>query len=75
MFGEWMGDERIILNDSSCKYCNADYYEPINNTVDYSGLEISLNCKGATIRVRAYMFKELFETQDIVNINYCPMCR
>ncbi|MBQ8298420.1 MAG: hypothetical protein IJX99_01120 [Clostridia bacterium] len=57
-----------------CKYCeDKTGFTPINRTVDYSGLEISMSSKGM-LRCRAYMFKELFETQDVVNINYCPMC-
>jgi hypothetical protein len=58
-----------------CEYCNKDTngFIPINNTVDYSGLEISINHKGM-LRCRNYNFKELYDTQDIVNINYCPMC-
>ena len=57
-----------------CKYCEDKIgFTPINNTVEYSGLEISVSSKGM-LRCRAYMFKETFNTQDIVNIKYCPMC-
>lgn len=57
-----------------CEYCESEIgFVPINNTVDYSGLEIGLNGKGM-LRCRAYMFKRNFETQDIVNIKFCPMC-
>lgn len=57
-----------------CEYCKEENcFIPLNDTVDYSGLEMSISSKGM-LRTRAYMFKEIFETQDIVNINYCPMC-
>ena len=57
-----------------CEYCNEDYsvLNPISDK--YSGLEISLMTKIKILRVRAYMHKELFETQDVININYCPVC-
>lgn len=57
-----------------CEYCEkGNGFKALNDTVDYSGLEISINNKGM-LRTRAYMFKKNFQTQDIVNINYCPMC-
>ena len=60
---------------SECKYCKEEYYTAMNvDTFPISGLEIALNCKSADIRVRAYMDKDLFESQEFVRINYCPMC-
>lgn len=56
-----------------CKYCEEVGFTPLSDTVEYSGLEISMNKKG-WIRCRAYMGKEIFETQDVVSINYCPIC-
>lgn len=57
---------------SECEYHNDDYYTTMNGeTMGYSGLEIALCCKNATIRCRAV--DEGW--QDFVNINYCPMCR
>lgn len=56
-----------------CEYCEKNKFEPLNTTVDYSGLEIAISRSGV-LRVRNYNFKELFETQDAVNINYCPIC-
>lgn len=57
-----------------CKYCETKEFKALNTTVDYSGLEITVSGRGI-LRVRNYNFKELFDTQDAVNINYCPMCR
>ena len=58
----------------SCEYCSKSYSVLNANSKDYSGLEISLMTKIKCIRVRAYMHKEIFETQDVKSINYCPMC-
>ena len=56
-----------------CRYCEGEGFNPLNDTVDYSGLEIAISNKGI-LRVRNYNFKELFESQDAVSILYCPMC-
>ena len=56
-----------------CQFCSEKGFIPINNTVEYSGLEICVNRLGL-IRVRNYNFKDIFETQDIAKINCCPMC-
>jgi hypothetical protein len=61
----------------SCKYCgrkNNDFVL-LNDTAEYSDLEISVNRQGM---LRARYHKQgkydLFFTQDIVNINFCPIC-
>lgn len=59
-----------------CKYCNAvnNDFIPLNDTVDYSGIEISLNRQGM-LRVRYYDINDPdFVTQDIMNVRYCPIC-
>ena len=59
-----------------CPYCEADdnQFIPLNETKDYSGIEISLNKQGM-MRIRfGYADCVCFESQDIVNIKYCPMC-
>ena len=57
-----------------CEYCSTDY-KVLNKTKEYSDIEIALYTAIKGIRVRA-MFDDtgLFKTQDVVNINYCPMC-
>lgn len=56
-----------------CEYCEEkEGFTPLSNTSEYSGLEISMNRNW--IRCRAYMGKEIFVTQDVVSIKYCPMC-
>ena len=59
-----------------CPYCDAETndFVPINQTVEYSGIEIALNRQGM-LRVRVYESgQETFTTQDIVEIKYCPNC-
>ena len=56
-----------------CKYCETKKFKTLNTTLDYSGLEIAIS-GGGILRVRNYNFKKLFDTQDAVDINYCPMC-
>ena len=59
-----------------CPYCEADnnQFVLLNKTKDYSGIEISLNRQGM-MRVRfGYVDCDYFESQDIINIQHCPMC-
>lgn len=59
-----------------CKFCKSTNNEfiPLNDTVDYSGIEISLHNKGM-LRCRYYENEENnFKSQDIVNIKLCPFC-
>lgn len=64
----------------SCKYCENetnDFIE-INDTFRYSGIEMSMNRQGM-LRVRvdlgpSELHKNVFETEDIVNIKFCPFC-
>jgi hypothetical protein len=61
---------------AKCKYCKAENndFVQLNDTVDYSGIEISLNRQGM-LRVRYYDVNDPdFVTQDIINIKYCPIC-
>ena len=59
-----------------CPYCDAktNDFIPINQTVEYSGIEIALNRQGM-LRVRVYESgQKTFTTQDIVEIKCCPNC-
>ena len=56
-----------------CKYCEEFGFIPLSDTVEYSGLEISMN-KHGWLRCRAYMGEKIFVTQDVASIKYCPMC-
>lgn len=59
-----------------CAYCDRkdNDFIPLNQTVDYSGIEMSLNKQGM-LRVRYYDINDPnFVTQDIVKIKFCPNC-
>ena len=60
-----------------CQYCEQRSYNdfvPMNQTVEYSGIELAVNCQGM-LRVRYYDVNgDTLETQDILNIKYCPLC-
>ena len=62
--------------DKKCPYCEADNndFMPLNQTVEYSGIEISLNRQGM-LRVRFYNdVGHIWFSEDIINIVHCPMC-
>lgn len=61
-----------------CKYCSCspDYNKPLNMTsIEYSGIEMLILGNIGILRCRHFPnYDELFDAQDIVFINYCPMC-
>ena len=60
-----------------CKFCEADNNDFVimNDTTDYSGIEMAINCQGI-LRIRYYMCNgtHIFESEDIAQIKYCPLC-
>jgi len=60
-----------------CPYCENDTNDFIilNQTVEYSGIEMAVNRQGC-LRVRTYPdgTENNFDSQDIVEIKYCPNC-
>ena len=65
-----------IMCNWSCPYCGAktNDFISINQSVEYSGIEIALNRQGM-LRVRVYESgQETFVLQDIVEIKFCPNC-
>ena len=56
-----------------CPICDMNYkhFVTINETVDYSGIEIAVHPFGM-LRVRSRHEKTMYA--DVVNINYCPIC-
>ena len=65
-----------VSKNKPCPYCDEEYngFTPLNQTVDYSGIEIAINNKGM---LRARCYSETtgnLITQDVVNIRYCPVC-
>ena len=76
---DWMDGNQVEaepVRHKPCPYCNAETNDfiPLNQTVEYSGIEIALNRQGM-LRVRVYESgQETFTTQDIVEIKCCPNC-
>lgn len=65
-----------LVKRGRCPYCDAtnNDFIPINQTVEYSGIEMSLNRQGL-LRVRYYHDgNSEFLTQDIIEIKHCPAC-
>ena len=59
-----------------CKYCEhgGNDFVVLNDTKEYSGMEIALNRQGM-LRVRYYEgYNQLWSVEDIVNVRFCPMC-
>lgn len=64
----------------SCPYCEhaTNDFLPMNQTIEYSGIEIALNRQGI-LRVRVLDCSDESPTiglltQDIVEIKFCPLC-
>ena len=58
-----------------CKCCDQPGKESveINDSAAYSGIQIEINKQGM-LRVRYYGSRSiLFESQDIVNVPFCPI--
>ena len=76
---DWIDGNQVEaepVRHGPCPYCDAETndFVPINQSVEYSGIEIALNRQGM-LRVRVYESgQETFTTQDIVEIKYCPNC-
>ena len=63
----------LLDNVNTCEYCKGGF-SVLNTTMEYSGIEFALMKN--SIRARYYPSHEYttFQTQDIVNIEFCPMC-
>jgi hypothetical protein len=60
---------------TKCPYCECgtNEFEVLNQTAEYSGIELSVNRQGM-LRARVLDDNGGFLTQDIVKIRYCPLC-
>lgn len=58
-----------------CPFCSDtdNGFIRINDTVEYSGIEMCMNRQGM-FRVRVYDESEHIDSQDSINIKYCPFC-
>lgn len=63
------------VSQMRCPYCESETndFVPMNQTVEYSGIEMSVNRQGM-LRVRVLDDDGGFTTQDIVEIRSCPLC-
>ena len=59
-----------------CPYCTPTMNNlPLNKeSVDYSMLEVKIIGRGQVLRVRNLTPDGLFDGQDMMIINYCPIC-
>lgn len=60
-----------------CQFCQNDNNDfiTLNQTMEYSGLEMSMNRQGM-FRVRHYdqFDDDTFTTQDMLQFKFCPYC-
>lgn len=56
----------------SCMYCTKGHPLPLQS--DYSGIEAGFIADNGLLRIRAFDENDNLQTQDIVSLNYCPMC-
>lgn len=56
----------------SCVYCTKGYPLPLQS--DYSGIEAGFITDNGLLRIRAFDENDDLQTQDIVSLNYCPIC-
>ena len=56
----------------SCMYCTKGYPLPLQS--DYSGIEAGFINNDGLFRIRAFDENDNLQTQDIVSLNYCPIC-
>ena len=59
---------------TKCKYCG-DGEPSVLTSSEYSGIELMLFPKLGYLRARVYLNSdEIFDTQDVALIKYCPFC-
>lgn len=59
-----------------CEYCNKILpdYRKLSLQSEYSGIEARFLDDKGLLRIRVFDMDDMMETQDIVRLNYCPMC-
>ena len=60
----------------NCEYCNKIFpnYRKLPLTGKYSGIEARFLDNKGLLRIRAFDVNDMLEAQDVVYLNYCPMC-
>ena len=56
----------------SCMHCTKGCPLPLQS--DYSSIEAGFINDNGLLRIRAFDENDNLQTQDIVSLNYCPMC-
>lgn len=60
----------------NCEYCNKIFpnYRKLPLKGEYSGIEARFLDNKGLLRIRVFDVNGMLEAQDIVYLNYCPMC-
>ena len=60
----------------NCEYCNKMFpnYRKLPLEGKYSGIEARFLDNKGLLRIRVFDVNDMLEAQDIVYLNYCPMC-
>lgn len=63
------------MNSCNCCCSRTNDFVLINKYPSYSGIDIAINRQGM-LRARTYQYdgEDNYESQDIVQMNYCPLC-
>lgn len=60
----------------NCEYCNNIFpnYRKLPLKGEYSGIEARFLDNKGLLRIRVFDVNDMLEAQDVVYLNYCPMC-
>lgn len=60
----------------NCEYCNKIFpdYRKLPLQSEYSGIEAGFLDDKGLFRIRVFDMDDMLDTQDIITLNYCPMC-
>ena len=60
----------------NCEYCNKIFpnYLKLPLKGKYSGIEARFLDNKGLLRIRVFDVNDMLEAQDVVYLNYCPMC-
>ena len=60
----------------NCEYCNKMFpnYRKLQLEGKYSGIEARFLDNKGLLRIRVFDVNDMLEAQDVVYLNYCPMC-
>ena len=60
----------------NCEYCNKIFpdYRKLPLKGKYSGIEARCLDNKGLLRIRVFDVNDMLEAQDVVYLNYCPIC-